>query len=224
MATGSEPLADIRARIARRTIHEYVAKSIDKLRKKSRGGFRGGPGAPYLSYPDSPFGEPSGGDFVPTDPHQLPKAPPARSVPKTGFGRSDRFSVGIVGAGMAGLYTAMILKSLEIKYEILEASDRIGGRVYTHRFTDGPGDYYDVGAMRFPDMPLMARTFDLFRNRLGIVEDRTAKKQGALIPYYFSGPANPSYFNNILVTNDMNITTSDPFSVSESKGGKVPDK
>lgn len=41
----------------------------------------------------------------------------------------------------------MILDALEIpnlSYEILEGSDRVGGRVYTHRFSDAKHDYYDV--------------------------------------------------------------------------------
>lgn len=45
----------------------------------------------------------------------------------------------IIGCGIAGLYTAMLLDSLEIpslSYDILEASDRIGGRVRTHYFSD----------------------------------------------------------------------------------------
>jgi NADPH-dependent 2,4-dienoyl-CoA reductase/sulfur reductase-like enzyme len=63
----------------------------------------------------------------------------------------------IVGAGVAGLYTALILEKLGIDYEILEASDRIGGRIYTHHFTEDKHDYYDIGAMRFPDNPIMKR-------------------------------------------------------------------
>lgn len=132
------------------------------------------------------------------------------------------FHVGIIGAGMAGLYTAMILKSLDISYEILEASDRIGGRVYTHRFSNAPGDYYDVGAMRFPDTPTMDRTFRLFR-QLGIEkkltdyktfdakaperdhihppEDRRkqSQKHGDLITYHLVGNNTPAYFNDNLV-------------------------
>ncbi|KAF8147673.1 hypothetical protein B0H34DRAFT_812208 [Crassisporium funariophilum] len=41
--------------------------------------------------------------------------------------------------------------SLGIPFEILEGSNRTGGRLFTHRFDGGgPYDYYDVGAMRFP--------------------------------------------------------------------------
>lgn len=41
----------------------------------------------------------------------------------------------------------MILDALEIpnlSYEILEGSDRVGGRVYTHYFSKEEHDYYDV--------------------------------------------------------------------------------
>lgn len=56
--------------------------------------------------------------------------------------------VGIVGAGAAGLYAALLLESLGVDYEILEANSRIGGRVWTYHFnTDSPspgqGSYYD---------------------------------------------------------------------------------
>lgn len=58
----------------------------------------------------------------------------------------EDFKVGILGAGVGGLYAALILDSLDIKYEIIEASERTGGRLYTHRFKkpDGSdGDKYD---------------------------------------------------------------------------------
>lgn len=52
--------------------------------------------------------------------------------------------VGIIGAGVGGLYAAMLLQSQNppIKYEILEASDRTGGRVFTYDFSTKPHDYY----------------------------------------------------------------------------------
>lgn len=64
---------------------------------------------------------------------------------------NDKLKVGIVGAGAAGLYAAILLDSLGIDYEILESNDRIGGRIYTHRFNEtawqaskpGQPDYYD---------------------------------------------------------------------------------
>lgn len=49
--------------------------------------------------------------------------------------------VGIMGAGVGGLYTALILQSLNVSYEIIEASNRTGGRMLTHKFSDG--GFYD---------------------------------------------------------------------------------
>ena len=57
--------------------------------------------------------------------------------------RSLPEKVGILGAGIGGLYAALILDSLDIEYEILEASDRTGGRMCTYEFPGGGiYDYY----------------------------------------------------------------------------------
>jgi monoamine oxidase len=47
-------------------------------------------------------------------------------------------SVGVIGAGAAGLYVADILKAQGINVKIFEASDRIGGRVRTLKSNDKP--------------------------------------------------------------------------------------
>ena len=61
------------------------------------------------------------------------------------------FTVGIIGAGASGLYAAILLQSLSIEHEILEAQDCLGGRILTHYFdpetwkksSPGQPDYYD---------------------------------------------------------------------------------
>jgi len=73
-----------------------------------------------------------------------------------GKGIAERFAlrarkkVIIVGAGMAGLVAAYELRRAGHDPLILEAQQRVGGRVYTLRqpFTDGL--YAEVGAMRIP--------------------------------------------------------------------------
>ncbi|KAI5850492.1 hypothetical protein DFP73DRAFT_524230 [Morchella snyderi] len=93
----------------------------------------------------------------------------------------------IVGAGVAGLYLAKLLTEAGIPYDLIEGSGRVGGRMYTKAFSDAPHDYYDIGAMRYPKIPLMDRTFQLFED-LGV----------PLIPYYLSGTGNPAMYNDIL--------------------------
>ncbi|WZH45791.1 uncharacterized protein QYS62_006859 [Fusarium acuminatum] len=69
--------------------------------------------------------------------------------------------VAIVGAGATGLYLAMMLKYLNIgNVDIYEAADRVGGRVHTFHFPKddqypNPHDYYDIGAMRIPEIDAM---------------------------------------------------------------------
>lgn len=66
----------------------------------------------------------------------------------------------IIGAGISGLYIALLLDSLndpDVSYEMLEASTQAGRRVQTHRFSGQTHGYCDTGAMRFPDIPLMRR-------------------------------------------------------------------
>jgi Flavin containing amine oxidoreductase len=79
------------------------------------------------------------------------------------------YCVAIIGAGVAGLRTAMLLQRMGIPYKIFEASDRPGGRVFTYQFASKPPknpqgkhDYYDIGAMRFPNNSANKETFDLF--------------------------------------------------------------
>ena len=54
----------------------------------------------------------------------------------------------ILGAGISGLAAAFELQRLGHTVVIYEGSDRVGGRIYTHRFKNGT--YAERGAMRIP--------------------------------------------------------------------------
>jgi len=56
----------------------------------------------------------------------------------------------IVGAGIAGLVAADLLKRAGHTVTILEAQHRVGGRIYTERSGLAPGLRAEMGAMRFP--------------------------------------------------------------------------
>ncbi|KAF9486974.1 hypothetical protein BDN71DRAFT_568475 [Pleurotus eryngii] len=115
----------------------------------------------------------------------------------------EDLKVGILGAGVGGLYAALILDSLDINYEIIEASERTGGRLYTHRFKKEDGsegekyDYYDVGAMRFPDTIIMTRLFHLFR--YGPLNTGDFQLASKLKDYHFKDTKG----NNLLYYNDV---------------------
>jgi monoamine oxidase len=66
----------------------------------------------------------------------IPHAPPSDPEPYV-----PQLPVCIIGAGVSGLYIAMMLDSLGIKYELMEGSGRTGGRLYTHRFPKNAGKY-----------------------------------------------------------------------------------
>ena len=80
-------------------------------------------------------------------------APTLTTIPPDKF-KSTPFRVGVVGGGMAGLYSALLLQENVpgVKITIYEASDRIGGRVCTHKFSPKPYQYFDAGAMRLPNV------------------------------------------------------------------------
>ncbi|KAJ7633340.1 amine oxidase [Mycena polygramma] len=123
-----------------------------------------------------------------------PLSPPARRNP------GEPIRVGILGAGIAGLYAALLIDYLGpgsgITYDILEANpDRAGGRLYTHRFSDSPNDYFDAGAMRYPRIPWMKPTFALFKF-LHLDDPKS------LIPYHLADLRgnNVHHFNNISIS------------------------
>jgi NADPH-dependent 2,4-dienoyl-CoA reductase/sulfur reductase-like enzyme len=110
--------------------------------------------------------------------------------------------VAIIGAGVSGLRTAMLLQKCKIPYKVFEASHRPGGRIFTYSFRSDPDtspegkhDYYEVGAMRFPNNKANKPTFDLFEE-LGFRFRNEENPGGELIEYKSGIDDNIHHFNS----------------------------
>lgn len=97
-----------------------------------------------------------GSEYLKALKKQRSKKVPKKLLAKLKDPLSDT-KIGIVGGGFAGMYAGLILQSLNIEFEIFEASERVGGRIDTWYSTDydsndknKAGLYGEVGGMRIP--------------------------------------------------------------------------
>ncbi|KAI1502605.1 hypothetical protein F5X99DRAFT_407891 [Biscogniauxia marginata] len=100
--------------------------------------------------------------------------------------------VGIVGGGISGLYTALLLQREGHRVRIFEGTGRIGGRVYTHYFTTEKDQYFEAGAMRIPNSDFHKIVFDLVSHLNSRVSE---DKRIDLIKYVLTAPGNSIYIN-----------------------------
>jgi monoamine oxidase len=77
-------------------------------------------------------------------------------------GQKPRRKIVVLGAGMAGLSAAYELCKLGHTVSVIEATNRPGGRVRTHRFKS-TGEYHELGAMRIP------KSHDYTRHYISVV-------------------------------------------------------
>jgi monoamine oxidase len=83
----------------------------------------------------------------------FPKLPTAQmlSIIRNGLKKTSApKKIIVVGAGMAGLVSASLLKQAGHQVTILEAAERVGGRIYTLRSNFREDQYLEAGAMRIP--------------------------------------------------------------------------
>ena len=101
--------------------------------------------------------------------------------------------VAIIGAGISGLAAAQLLSEKNVDYIILEARDRVGGRIQTCREGMTP---YDLGASWAHDT-LTNPLFDKILDELdGAEEDRYGLYYDDQRPLYFGSKVGPKYLDN----------------------------
>ncbi|XP_077578998.1 L-amino-acid oxidase-like [Stigmatopora nigra] len=122
--------------------------------------------------------------------------------------------VAIIGGGMAGLTAATYLKDAGHEVTIIEASDRIGGRVETYR-NPKEGWYAELGAMRIPSfhkiLHAVISKFNVTLNRFNQSDPNTYYLiQGDL--HKFAAVANnPDVFNYTLNESERGKTAAKLF-------------
>ncbi len=101
--------------------------------------------------------------------------------------------VGIVGAGMAGLACADVLRANGIEYTIYEASERVGGRVFSQ--TGPEGGFFDPRVPVYPGQIIerggefidnLHKTLLGYCQRFGLALEDVTKEPGEVF-YYFGG-------------------------------------
>ncbi|WP_235832792.1 flavin monoamine oxidase family protein [Gottfriedia acidiceleris] len=116
----------------------------------------------------------------------------------------------IIGAGISGLVASSLLKEAGHQITIIEANNRIGGRIYTKREPFINNQYIDLGAMRIPSFHYLVLEY-IKKFNLPVNE------------FVNSTPNDLIYVNNVL-TNDKNYKANPDqlnFNVFPSEKGKT---
>lgn len=123
--------------------------------------------------------------------------------------------IAIVGAGMSGLMTYLCLTQAGMKnVQIIEAGERLGGRVHTEYLSGGPFDYsyQEMGPMRFPNTySLDNATYNITDHQLVFQLAAEMNKLNRhdknlsvdFIPWYQSNSNGLQYKNGIRLPNGM---------------------
>ncbi|KAI0320036.1 hypothetical protein OF83DRAFT_1169691 [Amylostereum chailletii] len=116
-------------------------------------------------------------------------------------------NIGIVGGSISGLYAALLLQREGHYVRIFEGTDRVGGRVRTHYFSQEDNQYFEAGAMRIPNSPFHTIVFQLIDYLT--TSDLPKEMQVALIKYILNAPGNSLYINGV-TSPGYNVSSTTP--------------
>ncbi|MFD2528467.1 flavin monoamine oxidase family protein [Polaribacter marinaquae] len=145
--------------------------------------------------------------------------------------KADKPIVGIIGGGFAGLYSGLILQSLNIEFEIFESSERVGGRIdtwystkYDAKDTNKAGLYGEVGGMRIPQFSNDMLPVQQLALSVNAVLKRNDLEDTMLIwrKFYYNSPVQRLRYNNMknpILAEDSNLNA---LNFGVDKGGDIP--
>ncbi|KAI1103163.1 flavin-containing amine oxidoreductase-domain containing protein [Jackrogersella minutella] len=130
-------------------------------------------------------------------------------------GQAKQKEVAIVGAGMSGLMTYLVLTQAGLEnVKIIEAAQRLGGRVHTEYLSGGPFDYsyQEMGPMRFPETVVYSNeTYNITDHKLVFqlaaemnkINNYDKNFSVDFIPWLQSSPNGLYYYNGIKLDNGL---------------------
>ncbi|KAI1390008.1 flavin-containing amine oxidoreductase [Hypoxylon trugodes] len=128
--------------------------------------------------------------------------------------------VAIVGAGMSGLMTYLVLTQAGLtNVKIVEASQRLGGRVHTEYLSGGPFDYsyQEMGPMRFPETATyLNETYPIkdhqlvfqLASEMNRINNNDKNFSVDFIPWLQSSPNGLYYYNGVKLDTGLPPTVS----------------
>jgi monoamine oxidase len=110
------------------------------------------------------------------------RAPKAAAVPRSG----TKSRIAVIGAGIAGLNAALALADAGVRCTVYEASDRIGGRMYSERDYWGGGQVTEYGGELIDTDHTVIRGL-CKRFGIGLTDIRAAEPAGGNDVLYYEG-------------------------------------
>ncbi|NLR89912.1 flavin monoamine oxidase family protein [Flammeovirga agarivorans] len=124
-------------------------------------------------------------------------------------------NIAIIGGGISGLYTASILKELNYNITVYEASDRLGGRIYTHsrikkKFVElGAAEIHGMKSVNYEMLdhlehkiePIVGNEYVWFENKLHDVEKKEDFPESVNGLFaYFGNISNETYEGSVMAS------------------------
>ena len=154
--------------------------------------------------------------------------------PSNQTANAKKIKIGIIGAGITGLYAALLLKDLGIDFQLLEANkEYIGGRLFTYHFNhdlkkaktcDVFYDYSELGAMRIPSLHNRVVGNEKWSLDKYLRNHPNVKNKPKTIKLYLNNENTLYYYNGKKIYRSNN-QKNDPlfFGKSKNNGKGIPD-